>query len=109
MCVCRCVCLRDYFRISILHLVELYAWSKFLCREREISSPNSQELIQRNNCDHLQVESLRILFSEALLSPTHDSHRTIPQHLYDPNPKLSPNHTLIHVKEVLNHWKLNEP
>jgi len=27
---------RDYFRISILHLVELYAWSKFLYREKEI-------------------------------------------------------------------------
>jgi len=49
MCVCEC--LRVYFRISILHLVELYAWSRFLYGEKEISSPNSQELIQRNNRD----------------------------------------------------------
>ena len=46
-----CVCVCAIISISILHLVELYAWSKFLYREKEISSPNSQELIQRNNRD----------------------------------------------------------
>jgi len=41
MRVCMCVCLCDCFRISILNLVELYAWSKFLSLEREILCPNS--------------------------------------------------------------------
>jgi len=86
--VCVCVCLRDDFRISILHVVELYAWSKFLYREKEISSPNSQELIQRNNRDSPSSWiSPNPVFGSTPLS----------------NPRLPPNNSLKYV------WSQSQP
>jgi len=69
MCVCRCVCLRDYFRTSILHLVELHDGANSSIEKERFQVRTAKSWSKELTVTHLQVESLRTLFSEALLSP----------------------------------------